>query len=93
MLFSDVWSENASPLKRLMKIHSNPPILYCMALILHPCFVRTRMEHLSSGTALRGVPPPRCHCRCGITGACGTCKSGSGMTRSMHWEQRKMVKW
>ena len=27
-LFSDVWSENASPLRRLMKIHSNPPILY-----------------------------------------------------------------
>ena len=27
-LFSDVWSENAALFKRLMKIHSNPPILY-----------------------------------------------------------------
>ena len=26
-LFSDVWSENAALSKRLMKIHSNPPIL------------------------------------------------------------------
>ena len=28
MLFSDVWSETAALLNRLMKIHSNPPILY-----------------------------------------------------------------
>ena len=27
-LFSDVWSENAALFKRLMKNHSNPPILY-----------------------------------------------------------------
>ena len=27
-LFSDVWSENAALFKRLMKIQSNPPILY-----------------------------------------------------------------
>ena len=27
-LFYDVWSENAGLFKRLMKIHSNPPILY-----------------------------------------------------------------
>ena len=27
MLFSDVWSEDAALFKRLMKIHSNPPIL------------------------------------------------------------------
>ena len=28
MLFSDVWSENAALFERLVKIHSNPPILY-----------------------------------------------------------------
>ena len=28
MLFSDVWSENATLFERLMEIHSNPPILY-----------------------------------------------------------------
>ena len=28
MLFSDVWSENAALFKRLMEIHSSPPILY-----------------------------------------------------------------
>ena len=28
MLFSNVWRENAALFKRLMKIHSNPPILY-----------------------------------------------------------------
>ena len=28
MLFSDVWSENAALFKRLMKIQSNPPMLY-----------------------------------------------------------------
>ena len=28
MLFSDVWSEHAALFKRLMKIYSNPPILY-----------------------------------------------------------------
>ena len=27
-LFSDVWSENAALFKRLIEIHSNPPILY-----------------------------------------------------------------
>ena len=27
-LFSDVWSENVALFNRLMKIHSNPPILY-----------------------------------------------------------------
>ena len=27
-MFSDVWSENAALFKRLMKIHSNSPILY-----------------------------------------------------------------
>ena len=27
MLFSDVWNENAALFERLMKIHSNPPIL------------------------------------------------------------------
>ena len=27
-LFSDVWSEKDALLKRLLKIHSNPPILY-----------------------------------------------------------------
>ena len=32
-MFSDVWSENAALLERLMEIHSNPPILYYMALI------------------------------------------------------------
>ena len=26
--FSDVWNENAALVKRLMEIHSNPPILY-----------------------------------------------------------------
>ena len=28
MLFSDVWNENAALFERLMKTHSNPPILY-----------------------------------------------------------------
>ena len=28
MLFSDVWSENAALFKALVKIHSNPPMLY-----------------------------------------------------------------
>ena len=27
-MFSGVWSENAALFERLMKIHSNPPILY-----------------------------------------------------------------
>ena len=27
-LFSDVWSEIAALFKRLIKIHSNPPIVY-----------------------------------------------------------------
>ena len=27
-MFSDVWNENAAIFKRLVKIHSNPPILY-----------------------------------------------------------------
>ena len=27
-MFTDVWSENAALFKRLMKINSNPPILY-----------------------------------------------------------------
>ena len=27
-LFFDVWSENAALFERIMKIHSNPPILY-----------------------------------------------------------------
>ena len=31
-LFSDVWSENAALFKRLMKTHSNPPILYIVGL-------------------------------------------------------------
>ena len=29
-LLFDVWSENAALFKKLMKIHSNPPILYYM---------------------------------------------------------------
>ena len=31
-LFSDVWSENSALVKRLMKIHLNPPILMTMTL-------------------------------------------------------------
>ena len=27
-MFSNVWSENATLFERLVKIHSNPPILY-----------------------------------------------------------------
>ena len=32
-LFSDVWNENAAFFKRLMKIHSNPAILYYVFFI------------------------------------------------------------
>ena len=34
-LFSDVWSENAALFKKLMKIHSNPPILYYGFVVIY----------------------------------------------------------
>ena len=33
-LFSDVWSENAAPIERLVEIHSNPPILYIILWLM-----------------------------------------------------------
>ena len=38
-MFSDVWSENAALLERLLEIHSNPPILFKIRPKFFFCYV------------------------------------------------------
>ena len=45
-LFSDVWSENAALFKRLMKIHSNPPILYYGFKAISPVIAYSLIKRL-----------------------------------------------
>ena len=44
-MFSDVWSENAAIFERLMEIHSNPSILYTMALIEYYSALAVEMKN------------------------------------------------
>ena len=57
-LFSDVWSKNAALFKRLMKIHSNPPILHYgfMDIWMCQCLMTLMLTHLLVGP-LAGLHP------------------------------------